>query len=82
MSYLYPTPFSDVLCLSDIHSFPKELRAVLEQCLAEDASPQVLEAYMPGVRQVMYRLLKALQMRQDAWKAVGGRMPMLPPDAR
>ncbi|TFK39555.1 hypothetical protein BDQ12DRAFT_603953, partial [Crucibulum laeve] len=68
--------------LSDIHSIPKELREVLEQCLAEDPSPQVLDIFMPSVRQILYKLLKGLQSRQDAWKAVGGRMPMIPADAR
>jgi len=67
--------------LSEIHSFPKELRTILENCLAEDPSPQVLEIFMPQVRQVLYKLLKALQARQEAWRAVGGRMPMIPPES-
>ncbi|KAE9405303.1 hypothetical protein BT96DRAFT_812434 [Gymnopus androsaceus JB14] len=68
--------------LSDIYSIPKDLRTVLEQCLAEDPSPQVLAVFMPQVRQVLYRLLRGLQARQDAWRAVGGQMPMIPFDAR
>ncbi|KAJ3728191.1 hypothetical protein DFJ43DRAFT_1001231 [Lentinula guzmanii] len=68
--------------LSDLHSIPKELRAVLEQCLGEDPSPQVLAIFMPQVRQVLHRLLRGLQSRQDAWRAVGGQMPMIPIDPR
>ncbi|KIK55282.1 hypothetical protein GYMLUDRAFT_48006 [Collybiopsis luxurians FD-317 M1] len=68
--------------LSDIHSIPKDLRNVLEQCLAEDPSPQILAVFMPQVRQVLYRLLRGLQARQDAWRAVGGQMPMIPFDPR
>ncbi|KAF5383805.1 hypothetical protein D9615_003810 [Tricholomella constricta] len=61
--------------LSDIHSIPSELRGPLEQCLGEDPSPQILEMYMPRVRQIFYKLLKGLQARQDAWRAAGGRVP-------
>ncbi|KAF8236703.1 hypothetical protein L208DRAFT_1251276 [Tricholoma matsutake] len=61
--------------LTDIHSVPQELRAVLEVCLSEDQSPQVLEQYMPEVRRVLYRLLKGLQSRQDEWRAASARMP-------
>jgi hypothetical protein len=68
--------------LSDIHSIPKDLRNVLEQCLAEDPSPDILAMFMPQVRQVLYRLLRGLQARQDAWRAVGGQMPMIPFDPR
>lgn len=63
------------LFYSDIHSIPKDLRLVLEQCLGEDPSPAILEIYMPQVRQVLYKLLKGLQARQDAWRAAGGRVP-------
>jgi hypothetical protein len=58
---------------SDIHSIPKELRSVLEQCLAEDPSPQTLSVFMPEVRQILYKLLRGLQVRQDAWRAVAGQ---------
>ncbi|KAG6827828.1 hypothetical protein H0H92_010315 [Tricholoma furcatifolium] len=59
--------------LSDIHSIPGELRIPLEQCLGEDPSPEILESYMPEVRRVLYKLLKGLQSRQEAWRAGGGR---------
>jgi hypothetical protein len=57
---------------SDIHSVPQELRTVLEQCLAEDPSPQVLAMFMPEVRQVLFKLLRGLQSKQEAWRARGG----------
>ncbi|KAJ3718666.1 hypothetical protein EV361DRAFT_971060 [Lentinula raphanica] len=68
--------------ISDLHSIPKDLRAVLEQCLGEDPSPQVLAVFMPQVRQVLHRLLRGLQLRQDAWRAVGGQAPIIPYDSR
>lgn len=58
---------------SDIHSIPKELRAVLENCLGEDPSPETLEQYMPEVRRVLYKLLRGLQARQEEWRAVGAQ---------
>lgn len=64
----YP-PYVDQIS-SDIHSIPNELRTVLEQCLAEDPSPDVVNAFMPAVRRVLYKLLKGLQARQDAWKSI------------
>jgi len=57
--------------LSEIHSVPKELRTVLEQCLAEDPSPQVLAMFMPEVRQVLFKLLRGLQSKQEAWRMRG-----------
>ncbi|THU77064.1 hypothetical protein K435DRAFT_703224 [Dendrothele bispora CBS 962.96] len=68
--------------LNDIHSFPKELRTVLEQCLAEDPSPDVLSQFMPEVRRVLSKLLRGLQARQEAWRAVGGQVPIIPYDHR
>ncbi|KAG7093274.1 hypothetical protein E1B28_006957 [Marasmius oreades] len=69
--------------LSDIHSIPKDLRTVLEQCLAEDPSPNVLALFMPEVRKVLYRLLKGLNSRQEAWRAVGGgQLPTMSLDSR
>ncbi|KAF5372240.1 hypothetical protein D9758_005065 [Tetrapyrgos nigripes] len=68
--------------LSDIHSFPKDLRTVLEQCLAEDPSPQMLSHFMPEVRQILARLLRGLQSRQEQWRAVGGQVPIIPFDSQ
>ncbi|KAJ7042988.1 hypothetical protein C8F04DRAFT_1075630 [Mycena alexandri] len=58
--------------LSDIHSVPKDLRTVLEQCLAEDPSPEVLAMFMPEVRQIIVRLLRGLQSKQEAWRTRRG----------
>ncbi|KAJ6463574.1 hypothetical protein C8R45DRAFT_1026270 [Mycena sanguinolenta] len=55
--------------ITEIHSVPQELRTVLEQCLAEDPSPQVLAMFMPEVKQVLIKLLRGLQSRQEAWRA-------------
>ncbi|KAF9264012.1 hypothetical protein L218DRAFT_926823 [Marasmius fiardii PR-910] len=69
--------------LSEIHSIPKDLRTVLEQCLAENPSPEVLATFMPEVRKVLYRLLKGLNSRQEAWRAVGGgQLPTIAFDTR
>ncbi|KAJ7730233.1 hypothetical protein DFH07DRAFT_174475 [Mycena maculata] len=57
--------------LSDIYSVPKDLRTVLEQCLAEDPSPEVLAMFMPAVRQVLVTLLRGLQSKQEAWRTRG-----------
>ncbi|KAJ7459491.1 hypothetical protein B0H11DRAFT_2242566 [Mycena galericulata] len=57
--------------LSDIHSVPNDLRIVLEQCLAEDPSPEVLSAFMPEVRRIFVTLLRGLQSKQGAWRTRG-----------
>lgn len=67
--------YSTLVDLSDIHTVPTELRTVLEHCLAEDPSPATLEHFMPEVRQALYKMLKGLQLRQDAWRAVQGQVP-------
>ncbi|KAF7307853.1 Bud site selection protein 6 [Mycena kentingensis (nom. inval.)] len=54
--------------LSDLHSVPTELRTVLEQCLAEDPSQEVLDTFMPGLREVLVKLLHGLKARQPAWQ--------------
>ncbi|EAU90902.1 hypothetical protein CC1G_02289 [Coprinopsis cinerea okayama7 len=55
--------------LSDIHIVPQEMRTILEVCLAEEPSPEVLDQYMPELKQTLVKLLKGLQVRQEAWKA-------------
>ncbi|KAJ6465867.1 hypothetical protein C8R45DRAFT_1079827 [Mycena sanguinolenta] len=54
--------------ISEIYCVPQELRTVLERCLAEDPSPQVLAMFMPEVKQVLVKLLRCLQSRQEAWR--------------
>ncbi|KAJ7060178.1 hypothetical protein C8F01DRAFT_1253509 [Mycena amicta] len=64
--------------LSELHSVPTDLRTVLEQCLAEDPSPDVLALFMPDLRAVLVKLLRGLQSKQEAWqraKAAGGGSP-------
>ncbi|KAJ7593131.1 hypothetical protein C8J56DRAFT_930460 [Mycena floridula] len=56
--------------VSEIHSVPRELRAVLEQCLAEDPSPVTLALFMPDVRRAIWKMLKGLQLRQETWRAI------------
>jgi hypothetical protein len=53
---------------SEIYSVPKDLREVLENCLGENPSPQVLNTYMPEVRRVIYTLLQGLQAKQPLWQ--------------
>ncbi|KAK1220207.1 hypothetical protein PQX77_017027 [Marasmius sp. AFHP31] len=71
------------LDLSELYSIPKDLRTVLEQCLAEDPSPDVLNAFMPEVRRVLYRLLSGLNSKQEAWRSISGsQFPMVSFDSR
>jgi hypothetical protein len=59
---------------SEVHSVPRDLRTVLEQCLGEDPSPEALSTYMPEVRKILYALLQGLRSKQEAWRvASGGR---------
>jgi hypothetical protein len=60
--------------LTDIHSVPAELRIVLERCLSEDPSPEMLESFMPDLRKILYKLLKGLQARQEPWRAATHRL--------
>jgi hypothetical protein len=66
--------FLDGGCCSDIHSVPGDLRSVLERCLSEDPSPEVLEAFMPEVRHVLSDLLKGLQKQQESWQIARRRL--------
>ncbi|PCH44496.1 hypothetical protein WOLCODRAFT_123672 [Wolfiporia cocos MD-104 SS10] len=57
--------------MSDLYDIIPDLREVLESCLGEDPSPQALEAYMPDVRLVIYRLLTGLRSKQGPyWQVV------------
>lgn len=65
--------------MSELYYIPQELRGVLESCLSEDASPQVLAKYMPQVRQILFNLLQGLRNKQPAyWRAVGGNQVIVP----
>ena len=56
------------LIYSDVYSIPGDLRLILERCLSEEPSPEVLEMFMPQVRLVLFNLLKGLQNRQESWQ--------------
>ncbi len=47
-----------------MQSIPDDLRNILEQCLAEDASEENLNLYLPDVRQVVTNLLHGLRQKQ------------------
>lgn len=49
---------------------PEELRSVLEQCLAEDATPENLEIYLPTVRQIITSLLQGLRGKQSLYRRI------------
>ncbi|EIN03888.1 hypothetical protein PUNSTDRAFT_21230, partial [Punctularia strigosozonata HHB-11173 SS5] len=50
--------------LSEIYSVPADLRLVLENCLGEEPSPEVLDTYMPDIRRILYALLEGIQRKQ------------------
>ena len=49
---------------------PDDLRNVLEQCLAEDATPENLEIYLPTVRQIITNLLQGLRGKQTIYRRI------------
>jgi len=51
-------------------SVPDDLRNVLEQCLAEDATPDNLEIYLPTVRQIITNLLQGLRGKQSVYRRI------------
>lgn len=53
---------------SELHSVPDDLRNVLEQCLAEDASEENLGIYLPEVRQIITNLLQGLRQKQVQYR--------------
>src|SRR5271170_1453311 len=54
---------------SDLSDIPSQLRQVLETCLARDASPRVLEIYLPKVREIVINLLQGLKRKQARYRA-------------
>lgn len=55
---------------SELMSVPDDLRNVLEQCLAEDATPENLEVYLPTVRQIITNLLQGLRGKQSVYRRI------------
>ena len=51
-------------------SVPDDLRNVLEQCLAEEASPENLDLYLPNVRQIITSLLQGLRSKQAIYRKI------------
>ncbi|QRV88622.1 Ephrin type-A receptor 4 [Ceratobasidium sp. AG-Ba] len=57
----------DMSALLDI---PQELRYILEETLAEGATPNNLEAYLPRIRLIVQRLLRDISSKQDEYKKI------------
>jgi len=55
---------------SELMSVPDDLRNVLEQCLAEDATAENLEIYLPTVREIITKLLQGLRTKQSAYRRI------------
>jgi hypothetical protein len=56
---------------SDVRGFPEELRAILEECLSEDPTPDNVNYLMPQVRSIIAKLLVGLRNKQSPyWQAV------------
>lgn len=47
----------------DLNPVPEALRRALEDCLSEEASPEILQQYLPPVQQIMTQLLQGLRDR-------------------
>ncbi|KAF7308820.1 AIP3 domain-containing protein [Mycena kentingensis (nom. inval.)] len=56
--------------MAELMSVPDDLRNVLEQCLAEDATPDNLELYLPTVRQIITNLLQGLRGKQSIYRRI------------
>lgn len=56
--------------MTELLSVPEDLRNVLEQCLAEDATPENLELYLPNVRQIITNLLQGLRGKQSIYRRI------------
>ncbi|KAF5332915.1 hypothetical protein D9757_015244, partial [Collybiopsis confluens] len=56
--------------MSEMMSVPDDLRGVLESCLAEDATPENLELYLPTVRQIITGLLQGLRNKQSTYRRI------------
>ncbi|EIW79298.1 AIP3-domain-containing protein [Coniophora puteana RWD-64-598 SS2] len=56
--------------MADLMSVPEDLREVLETCLAEDATPDNLQIYLPKVRQIITQLLQGLRGKQSMYRRI------------
>ncbi|KAF8758005.1 Actin interacting protein 3 [Rhizoctonia solani] len=58
--------------MTDLMSVPDDLRNILESALAEEATPENLDIYLPGVRAIIKNLLHGLRAKQHDYKLSGG----------
>ncbi|KDR80532.1 hypothetical protein GALMADRAFT_240835 [Galerina marginata CBS 339.88] len=56
--------------MNELLTVPDDLRQVLEQCLAEEATPENLELYLPSVRQIITNLLQGLRGKQSIYRRI------------
>ncbi|KAG6866555.1 hypothetical protein C0991_002040 [Blastosporella zonata] len=54
--------------MAELMTVPDDLRNVLEQCLAEEATPDNLEIYLPTVRRIITDLLTGLRGKQSVYR--------------
>ncbi|KAG8911031.1 Bud site selection protein 6 [Tulasnella sp. 417] len=54
----------------ELRSIPEDLRNVLETCLAEDATPETLERFLPQVREIITELLQGLRHKQSQFRSM------------
>lgn len=59
-----------IIYFSELMSVPDDLRTVLEQCLAEDATAENLEIYLPTVREIITNLLQGLRTKQSLYRRI------------
>ncbi|KAG5520025.1 hypothetical protein PMAC_001101 [Pneumocystis sp. 'macacae'] len=59
--------------ISDLASIPEDLRLILENTLAEEASPEALERYLPKIRAIIINLLQGLKRKQAEYRSRGER---------
>ncbi|KAL5492268.1 BUD6 [Sanghuangporus weigelae] len=56
--------------MGELQSVPEDLRAVLEQCLSEEATSSNLEIYLPSVRSIITNLLQGLRTKQSIYRRI------------
>ncbi|KAI0060266.1 AIP3-domain-containing protein, partial [Artomyces pyxidatus] len=56
--------------MSELMGVPDELRAVLEDCLSEDATIKNLDKYLPKVRAIITNLLQGLRGKQSTFRQI------------
>ncbi|KAG9100681.1 Bud site selection protein 6 [Ceratobasidium sp. 370] len=64
--------------MTDLLDVPEQLRRVLETALAEEATPENLEVYLPEVRAIIKNLLQGLRVKQHDYKISGSRRSETP----